>query len=133
MASIRVTYPESRVVFLDDAPFGLTNETQQLPPGTYTTDLGAPVDYTPGNRTVSVTAHTHRVLAFAPEGAFVAAVAQRAAPMAAKRGVVTRPKATAPARKVAKKKRKSAERAPAKRATAKRASMKQSSTRRKKR
>lgn len=123
MSSIRVTYPESRVVFLDDAPFGLTNQTQQLPPGTYTIDLGAPVDYTPATRTVSVTAHTHRVLVFAPAEASVAAVAESLAPMAAQRGGVTRPKAKAPARKVAKKKRKSAKRAPAKRAPMKRDSM----------
>ena len=49
-----VKYPKERDVFVDGASMGLTNQTIEIGPGTYTITLGEPKDYAPESPLVQI-------------------------------------------------------------------------------
>jgi hypothetical protein len=75
MEFVRVLYPTSRPVEVDNTFVGHTNEVLGVETGTHRFDLGQPVDYEPAFKTVSVSgtvpANPMAILfdAIVPEGA----------------------------------------------------------------
>jgi hypothetical protein len=51
---VKIIYPRTRDVYVDDELCGETNRTLAVGPGTQRIDLGTPLDYTPRRRTVTV-------------------------------------------------------------------------------
>jgi len=52
---VKVLYPRTRDVYIDDELCGETNVPLAVGQGTQQIDLGAPADYTPARRRVTVT------------------------------------------------------------------------------
>ena len=70
MEWVMVTYPRTRDVFVDGELCGQTNVLMAVGPGTQRIDLGEPIDYTPRQRTVTVTGTSPpapREVAFLPK------------------------------------------------------------------
>ena len=61
MNSIKVIFDEVRTVYVDGSPLGDTNEVLFLgEDGTYTFDLGEPINYHPNEHTLSVSGTSRR-------------------------------------------------------------------------
>ena len=55
MEYVKVTYPTSRFVYIDDEQSGRTNAVLRVEAGTHAFDLGTPTNYKPASSQVEVT------------------------------------------------------------------------------